>query len=44
MYVNISVYTGSHGDQQRVLDALELEWQGLVGSPTWVLGIYTPVL
>lgn len=37
MYVNISVYTGSHGDHQRVLDALELEWQVLVGSPTWVL-------
>lgn len=37
MYVNISVYTGSHGDHQRVLDALELEWQVLVGSPAWVL-------
>jgi hypothetical protein len=37
MYVNISVYAGSHGDQKRVLDALELELQVPVGYPTWVL-------
>lgn len=44
MYVNISVYTGSHGDHQRVLDALELEWQGACWFPNMGAGIYTPVL
>lgn len=37
MYVTISVYAGSHGDQTRVLDTLELELQVPVGCPTWVL-------
>lgn len=37
MYVNISVYVGSHGDQKRVLDALKLELQVPVRCPTRVL-------
>lgn len=37
MYVNISVYVGSHGDQKRVSDARKLELQVPVRCPTRVL-------
>lgn len=34
---SVHISAGAHGDQERVLDCLELESQGIVSRPIWVL-------